>query len=338
MIELGVLARLSLLLCLTFAGLGLARAELSYYPIETDAGNEVLVVAGDFGPDESLDRFAAALDDETSVVAFDSNGGNIYGAIQIGRAIRYLGLATLQLRDMECTSACSLAFLGGEVRFAEPGSIGVHRSSFTAGQDITRDDAVAGVQMATADVLDYLDEMGVSHGLLKLALSYDSADIRYLSASEMRNLNVTTSDDVATPQMPEQESPVTARSPSPEDSARELVIILIEQDGSGALGAVAELYAESVSYYGEPTSLQDVLEDKRRYFDRWPERSYQVRDDSIVSTCGNGSCMVSGIYDWTVRSLPRQSQAQGVARFNYQIALRNGEPKVVSESGEVIDR
>lgn len=124
------------------------------------------------------------------------------------------------------------------------------------------------------------------------------------------------------------------------DAAVAVVRGLIEQDGSNpssSLQVVANLYADTVSYYGKLKSLSDVLADKRDYFKRWPERAYHIRDDSLMVTCANGACMVSGVYDWAVRSIPRNKQAQGAARFSYTISL-GANPKIISEAGNVVKR
>jgi hypothetical protein len=47
--------------------------------------------------------------------------------------------------------------------------------------------------------------------------------------------------------------------------------------------------------------------------------------------------MVSGVYDWIVRSLARNRQSQGTARFTYTIAI-GSDPKVVAEDGKVISK
>ena len=57
---------------------------------------------------------------------------------------------------------------------------------------MTTDEAVSAVQQGTADVIAYIAEMGADPGLLALAFSYDSSDIRYLSGSEMARFRVTT--------------------------------------------------------------------------------------------------------------------------------------------------
>lgn len=142
--------------------------------------------------------------------------------------------------------------------------------------------------------------------------------------------------------------PTTAEAPSAQSgmSSDESVKVaavavvrgLIERDSGDAwssLQAVANVYADSVSYYGKQRTLSQVLADKRDYFMRWPERAYRIRDGSLMVTCANGACMVSGIYDWVVRSIPRNKQAHGAARFNYTIAL-GANPKIVSEAGNVL--
>jgi len=332
------LFRSALFLLISLAPVTSVRAELFYSSFQAGDGAKILVVSGAFGPNEPLDAFTSALAaNKASMVTFDSPGGNIYSAMALGRIIRLMGLITVQIRQLDCASACALAFIGGTERYAEAGAIGVHRASFAPDSGLDREEAVASVQAVTADVLEYLNEMGVSSDFLNFALRYDKSDIRYLSASEMQQLRVTTK-LAPTPVDPPAPDTTVASARPQEEVARDLVRSLIEQDGMGngaALRIVAGVYANKVSYYGKETSLVDVLADKQRYFQRWPERSYRIRGDSVLSTCAGGMCMVSGIYDWTVRSIPRHKQARGVARFNYVISVGDV-PKVISEDGKVI--
>ncbi|OWK22030.1 hypothetical protein AJ88_14130 [Mesorhizobium amorphae CCBAU 01583] len=133
---------------------------------------------------------ALARSNASVAVTFQSPGGNIQKAMDLGRLIRRLGLTTIQFRAVECSSACSLAFLGGVMRIAEAGSIGVHKSSFSDDIGLNTKDAVSGVQQMTADIITYMIEMGVDPALLQLSLQYDSDDIRYLSKSEMTKYRV----------------------------------------------------------------------------------------------------------------------------------------------------
>ncbi len=170
-----------------------AAAQLSYDVRTADDGITYITVNGSFEADDDLSLFRnKAVSSHAIYVGFDSGGGNVYKALELGRLIRSLGLSTLAVRSAECSSACSLSFLGGVGRFAEPGSIGVHKSSFADTKGMNVEDAVAAVQRQTADVITYMNEMGVDPGLLQLTLKYDSNDMRYLSSSEMTQFRVTT--------------------------------------------------------------------------------------------------------------------------------------------------
>lgn len=338
-------ARVTLGILAGLASLASSAAALEYSHADNN-GVRFLIVSGPFGLSEDLSRFATALQASGArLVTFDSPGGSTQSAMQLGRMIRALGLLTYQERRMDCASACSLAFLGGVTRYADPGSIGVHRSSFSPDVPYSRDQAVSEVQQGTADIMAYLREMGVDSGLLEFALRYDQTDIRYLSASEMRALNVINYEPSNEHQPPQVPTPSPQQSqPAPSESfetaALSFVKQLVEQHGNNpqqALSDVLSYYDTSISYYGKQTALTDVIADKQRYFQRWPERAYRIRDDSVMVTCANNSCMVTGIYDWIVRSLTRNKQAKGQARFSYTISLGQ-RPKVVAEAGEILGR
>jgi hypothetical protein len=169
-------------------------ANLRYDAQQTDNGGRYLLITGEFESSDNIaDFYKAVHDSSAAAVFFQSRGGNVVKAMELGRAIRALNVTTMQLRGMECASACSLAFMGGKQRYAEPGSIGVHKSSFADTTGLSVADAVSVVQELTANVIAYMTEMGVDPGLLQLALQYDSSDIRYLSGSEMERFKVAAS-------------------------------------------------------------------------------------------------------------------------------------------------
>lgn len=341
------------LLCalLVLAGSASAtRAEMLVQRFSTDDGVPYLLLHGDFASSDQFGSFLSAVAAERpSFVVFNSPGGNPYAAMRLGRLLRSFQLNTLQIKQLECSSACALAFLGGVQRLALPGSIGVHRSSFVATAPHTRDEAVAWIQESTADLLVYLDEMGVDAGLLQFALRYDQNDMRYLSASEMASLGVTTTTD-AEPARPAQPSasyappPATpAVSPTIPASVRAIAFVklLVAEHSDGrqdARSLVTGSYAGNVSYFGKSMHVSEIVADKQRYFERWPERSYRIRDESLSVQCQTYAlCTVAGVYDWSVRSVPRNRQASGAARFSFMIKV-NGKPLVLSEDSQVISR
>jgi len=76
---------------------------------------------------------------------------------------------------------------------------------------------------------------------------------------------------------------------------------------------------DPVLFFGRPMAKSRLIELQRDHALRWPERHFEVRANSISATCGNRSCMVTGIDDY---ELHRYSQAAGVLgaeRFSIQV-------------------
>ncbi len=165
---------------------------MTYEFFEGQKGERILVIAGKFDSQDTLLKFQSALNlHHPTIISFDSPGGSVVTAMKYGREIRLRGLKTAQIRRLECASACALAFVGGAIRAAEPGSIGVHQTSFSSDADFSSEVAVATVQLLTAQIIAYLSEMGVSADLLKIALATEPQDMRYLTGAEMDEFAVT---------------------------------------------------------------------------------------------------------------------------------------------------
>lgn len=166
---------------------------LTFTPGETPKGLRFISVGGEFLYGENLAEFTQLVNQiHATVVTFNSPGGSPVTAMELGRLIRILNLATYQPRTLECSSACALAFFGGTTRVSDPGAIGVHKSSFANPSSMNIEDAVSQVQYLTGLTISYMTEMGVDPALLQLSLQYEKDDIRYLSGSEMTSYHVTT--------------------------------------------------------------------------------------------------------------------------------------------------
>ena len=149
-----------------------ARADLLYEPGATTDGERLLLVSGIITDTDNVAKFAAAVKrNKATVVEFDSPGGDIYKAMELGRKIRELGLDTFQTRGLQCASACSLAFLGGVSRSSAANAIGVHRPYYPNGFPGDVDDAVVATQQATADMIGYIIDMGVDPALVQSAMN-----------------------------------------------------------------------------------------------------------------------------------------------------------------------
>ena len=251
-----------------------ATARLSYEAHSLKDGSKFIMVSGQFEADDDLTIFRnKVLSSHAFSVSFFSGGGNVYKAMEFGRLIRSLGLQTVAARGSECASACSLSFLGGVKRYAETGAIGVHKSSFSDTSGMNVEDAVAAVQQQTADVISYMNEMGVDPSLLQLALKYDSNDIRYLSSSEMTRFRVTTvsfqevhesevksSSDKT--QAPIADGRITSKTPSKKPPLLQVPVprngIVQDDSGSALLKAGRDIHSKTIAAFANGSELQII--------------------------------------------------------------------------------
>lgn len=336
-----------------------ATQALEFHPVPLDNGSKVILVKGEFRFDDQvadLEKAVRAFD--AKVVTFDSGGGNVDAALRLGRAIRSMGLSTVQLRSLECSSACALAFLGGVTRSAEPGSIGVHRTSFAGDTVIDGHEAAAAVQALTAEIMTYIIEMGVDPRLLQLSLSTGSDDMRYLTGREMQEYamvndtgtevvigNMSKPDFTVKPSLPTptptsvpvsetvEPNPVTQTT---EDRARKFVAeyhAAWSKPNSLAINFMRSAYAPEVKFYGTDVSQAEVMKEKIAFAERWPERAYSVVYDSESVAC-DSRCQVEGTVEWFARSLARGKTSSGSARFELEWDPVTG--RIVAETGKVI--
>lgn len=137
-------------------------------------------------------------------VCFNSSGGDLLGALQLGRLIRNIGFNTCLapgyarvipgtfgeeetfVKDAVCASACAFAFLGGVNRAIEPNSLyGIHQFYGTAGNI---GDSVT--QITIVALAAYIEEMGSNRHLLDAASLVPSHEMYWLSLEDLRELRV----------------------------------------------------------------------------------------------------------------------------------------------------
>lgn len=129
-------------------------------------------------------------------VYLNSPGGLLLEGMKLGRLIRQRGFSTYVGRQREngidaiagsCNSACVFAFIGGVYRFALPRSrIGVHRFSSLSPADADPDL----VQMVSAAIVKYIQEMGVDVDLFDRMSRRGKEQILILSEKDLQQLRV----------------------------------------------------------------------------------------------------------------------------------------------------
>jgi hypothetical protein len=102
------------------------------------------------------------------------------------------------------------------------------------------------------------------------------------------------------------------------------------------LQALETLYADEVTYYGKVLSRDAVLDDKRRFVVRWPQRLYTIRSGTLLTQCDSGSlrCTVSGTVDWAAAKDAKRST--GVASFSYTLAPAGTALKIAEETSKAV--
>lgn len=105
-----------------------------------------------------------------------------------------------------------------------------------------------------------------------------------------------------------------------------------------ALAASNNNYAEQVSYFGKSYSRQQVIDDLKGEFDRWPIRQYTIQQGSVKIECDEPAltCTANGLLDFDSKNLTKNQHSWGVATFGYVVRFASLEtpPKIIQETGE----
>jgi hypothetical protein len=124
-----------------------------------------------------------------SVVRLNSPGGSIVGGLQLGEAIRKLGLATEVPASAGCYSACTFAFLGGVDRRVE-GKFGIHALSLDKGTPsaATLDE----IQTWASFMVQYARDMVGRSEMAEAALRVSASTIGLVPDDLLRDWNIIT--------------------------------------------------------------------------------------------------------------------------------------------------
>ena len=238
------------------------------FSAETSESLNYILVEGEFERADDLAAFTRLeRAREVDFVTFDSPGGNVAKAIELGYLIRQAGLSTLQVRGLDCASACAFAFFGGVRRAAMPGAIGMHKVSIPDGIS-DPGDVVSDIQDMTAIIMGYMREMGIDPALLELALGYDADDMRYLSSEEMARYRVTTqASSVAETAREPPARETSSRAPAPDTASIPLARsgVVRHVKGSVPLKAFADEKARDLEQLPNGTRVEVTSIEGRWY-------------------------------------------------------------------------
>jgi hypothetical protein len=106
------------------------------------------------------------------------------------------------------------------------------------------------------------------------------------------------------------------------------------------LAATPEFYSSRVIFHGRSLSARELLEEKRRFVQRWPERRYRPRTDTMGVACGPGgrSCTVRSVFDFSATNPARGRKSQGIATIELVVSFEGDRPVITAESSLVHGR
>ena len=266
-----------------------------------------------------------------AVVMLSSNGGAIIDGLSIGQAIHKRGYATLVFNGRTCASACGLIWLGGTDRYiGRTGRVGFHAAYMS--DDKTRESG-AGNALVGA----YLSTLGLSYDAIYYLTEKAPNDIQWLNADDAKQFGIQWT-MMADPTPP----PTQAQVPAGSTVAQRIMGLvasyytLWSQPGTNVDG-MSQYYADTVSFYGGAISRAKVMDEKRKFSERWPIRKYAVKTSTLFVQCTD-TCAVSGVVEWDVRSIERGAHSVGAANFVLKIAPLASAigGLIVSENGSVL--
>lgn len=166
---------------------GDAPRRLTWSDVTID-GAPATLLTGEIAPGDAA-RFAAhldALDAPPALVALHSPGGSVADALDIGRRLRADGADTRMGAGAACFSACPYILAAGVRRtVSRTAMVGVHQHYFGQSAVLPAFLAIEDVQRGQAEVMAYLDAMGVDPLLTGKAMATPPGDIYVLVASEL---------------------------------------------------------------------------------------------------------------------------------------------------------
>jgi hypothetical protein len=110
---------------------------------------------------------------------------------------------------------------------------------------------------------------------------------------------------------------------------------------------IEELYGGYVNYHGTYAPITEVMKVRQEFSDRWANRSYKIRLNSMSVECRPGEyvriqCDVKGITDWDSTNATKRHTGSAIFTYTFKpnpmrtSDNRPVEMRIFSETGAVI--
>jgi hypothetical protein len=107
-----------------------------------------------------------------------------------------------------------------------------------------------------------------------------------------------------------------------------------------ALQATPEFYGSRVLFHGQRNSFGALLAKKRRFAQRWPDRNYRYRPNTMNVRCtpDGDTCTVRSAFDFEAANLKLNRRSRGVAAHELVVSFAGQQPMIISENSRVLSR
>ena len=314
------------------------------------SGYSLVTIEGDLAANDG-EEFKNKVKSLSGVtVIFNSDGGDLAAGMHIGRTIRRRQFETWIPNDFRCASACALAWLASARRLIGRSAVLGFQASAKSSNEPGADHVAIG---------QYLADLGFSPDTIARVSKFPDA-MTWMNAKEAERWGIrlvvldthlrTSRRDVAThsqepramqprPMQPMSRPP---RSVQPNQAGAFVVKLYAAVSGpnSEALRVLGGAYAETVDYFGKRMSRNQVLAYYSRLLERWPQRLYKPRDNSMDHQCDGSTCTAKGMLDFDAASPTRNERFVGRAKFEFvlEFELPDAVPVIVKETGTLVER
>jgi peptidoglycan hydrolase-like protein with peptidoglycan-binding domain len=226
-----------------------------------------------------------------------------------------LGAASSLLADDKVSAVQSRLKAGGFYS----GPVNGHYDSDTAAA-VTRYQIRNGLQINGKLDAPTRHALGVAGGEPEVPLPKLGEDVwRYLRKSDQARIDAIIAEDAGVPKRSPAPAPIVATPPrvsnpppasSNRDRLRDYVAAFVLAGLDPRVGAEAEFFADRVDYFGEHNVTREkIRRDLQRYDNRWPQRSFWLAGDFVVSPMTN-KIQVSFPLRYELRNGPSRKSGQ----------------------------
>jgi hypothetical protein len=136
-----------------------------------------------------------------------------------------------------------------------------------------------------------------------------------------------------TPQAPTQVAGRQAQERAAENLALDYLDAWSEPN-SAALDLTRDFYGSRVLFHGREMSAGALFEEKRRFAQRWPERTYRAYPETVQTDCDGARdlCTVRAGFDFMAQNPGSGRRSAGRGTLQLIVSFAGDRPLIVSEN------